>query len=186
MVRESRIIADLLLKKVTPEQWDEQILELNVLQKRTAGAAKRNATAIQKRLKLLEPEFLRALRDGDDELATQVSFCGAMERNLLLVEFIETVIKDAYLTRSMKLDTYSWTDFLEDRSHRDDSINQWKESSKLKMGQILFRMLAEVGYLKNSKSLELQHVIVRPELAFLLDEFFKHRIKKCFEVSLCT
>ena len=86
MVRESRLIADLLLREATPEQWHQAIQIDNILQKRTPASAQRNATAIRKRLERLEPDFWKALRDGDDELATQVAFCGALERNLLLLE----------------------------------------------------------------------------------------------------
>lgn len=186
MVRESRIVAGLLMDGVTPEQWDEAIRVENVLQKRTPASAKRNATAIRKRLERLEPEFWRALRDGDDELATQVAFCGALERNLLLVEFMETTLRDAYISRAEKLDAFVWADFLEDRSHRDPAICDWTESSRKKMGQVAFRMLAEVGFLKSTRKLELQHVVTRPELKVLLEDHYKQRIIKCMEVSSWT
>ena len=71
---------------------------MTIFCKRTPASAQRNATAIRKRLERLEPDFWKALRDGDDELATQVAFCGALERNLLLLEFMETVMRDAYIS----------------------------------------------------------------------------------------
>ncbi len=111
MVRESRLIADLLLREATPEQWHQAIQIDNILQKRTPASAQRNATAIRKRLERLEPDFWKALRDGDDELATQVAFCGALERNLLLLEFMETVMRDAYISQAQYLDSYIWSDF---------------------------------------------------------------------------
>ena len=183
MVRESRIIAELLLRDITPEQWEELICVENVLQKRTPSSAKRNARAIRKRLQLLDPVFWKALRDGDDELATQVAFCSALERNLLLIEFLETVVRDAYLSRNETLEPYLWLDFLEDRANRDPDIHDWKESTKKKMGQVAFRMLAEVGYVKDTKTLELQHVVIRPELRVLLDDHYRHRLVTCMEVS---
>ncbi|WP_218698255.1 DUF1819 family protein [Acinetobacter harbinensis] len=184
MVRESRLIADLLLREATAEQWKHAIQIENILQKRTAASAQRNATAIRKRLERLEPDFWKALRDGDDELATQVAFCGALERNLLLVEFMGTVMRDAYLSQAQHLDSYLWADFLDERSQRDPDICEWKESSKKKMGQVVFRMLAEAGYLKSTRQLELQRVIVRAELRSLLEENYKQRIKKSMEVSV--
>lgn len=186
MVRESRIVAGLLMDDVTPEQWDKAIRVENVLQKRTPASAKRNATAIRKRLECLDLEFWRVLRDGDDELATQVAFCGVLDRNLLLVEFMETELRDAYMLRAEKLDAFMWADFLEDRSNRDPAICDWKESTRKKMKQVAFRMLAEVGYLKSTRKLELQHVVVRSEIKSMLDEHYKQRIKKCMEVSAWT
>ena len=184
MVRESRLIADLLLREATAEQWKHAIQVDNILQKRTTASAQRNATAIRKRLERLEPDFWKALRDGDDELATQVAFCGALERNLLLLEFMGTVMRDAYISQAQHLDSYLWADFLDEHSQRDPDICEWKESSKKKMGQVVFRMLAEVGYLKSTRKLELQRVIIRAELRMLLEEHYKQRIKKSMEVSV--
>ena len=186
MVRESRIVAGLLMEGASPEKWDHEIRIENVLQKPTPASAKRNATAIRKRLERLEPEFWQALRDGDDELATQVAFCGVLERNLLLVEFMETVLRDAYISRAETLDAYHWEEFLEDSSHRDTAISEWKASTRKKMGQVVFRILAEVGYLKSTRKRELQHVTVRPEVKIMLDEHYKQRIKQCMQVSSWT
>lgn len=186
MVRESRLVAELLLDRSTPEQWDHAIRVDNVLQKRTLASAKRVARAIRQRLERLTPAFWRALRYGDDELATQVAFCGALERNLLLIEFMETVLYEAYLAKAEKLEAYLWLDFLEERSHRDTAIGDWTEYTKKKMGQVAFRILAEAGYLKSTRTPELQRVLIRPEVKSMLEEHYKLRIKKCMEVSVRT
>ena len=186
MVRESRVIADLLLSGVTSNQWDDAIKVENVLQKRSTASAIRNGNAIRQRLERLGPDFWMALRDGDDELSTQVAFCGVLERNLLLVEFLETVLKDAYRSRFEKLEAYTWGDFLDDRSIRDPSIGDWKESTRKKTGQIAFRMLSDVGFLKSTRSRELQNVVIRRELKVLLEKHNKQRIDQCMEVSSRT
>jgi len=183
MVRESRVIADLLLNEASADEWEQAIQVENRLQKRSPATARRNAQAIRKRLELTGPDFWRAIRDGDENLATQAAFCAALERNLLLVEFMERVVSDAYSTHAEKLEHYRWTDFLGDCAHRDPDIDDWKESTKKKMGQVVFRMLAEMGYLKSTRSLQLQHVIIRPEIKTMLVDSYKQRIKECMEVS---
>lgn len=186
MVREGRVIADLLLQGAAAEQWHAAIQQQNLLQKRSPASAKRIAQSIRKRLERLDTSFWRALRDGDDELATQVAFCAALERNLLLVEFIETILKDAFVTRAEVLESYHWAEFLQDRSHRDPALDSWTESSKKKMGQVVFRMLAEVGLLRSTRSMKLQHLLVRPEIKALLEDSYRQRIKACLEVSSAT
>lgn len=186
MVRESRIVAGLLLDGANDQQWDKAILEDNLLQKRTPAAAKRNARTIRKRLEKLEPEFWRALKDGDDELSTQIAFCGALERNLLLVEFLETVVRDAFLSRAEHLALFQWFDFLDDRINVDPEIFDWKESTRKKTGQVVFRMLSEVGILANTRSMELRPLFPRPELRSLLDQYSRPRILKCLTLSSTT
>lgn len=185
-VRESRIVADLLLQDASPEQWHEVIQQQNRLQKRAPASAKRVAQAIRKRLQRLDAPFWRAIRDGDDELATQVVFCSALERNLLLVEFIETVLKDAFVTRAGVLEPYHWNEFLDERSHRDSTITTWTESSRKKMAQVVYRMLAEVGLLKSTRNMKLQNLMIRSEVRVLLDDSYRYRIKACLEVSNAT
>ena len=185
-VRESRIVADLLLQDASPEQWHEVIQQQNRLQKRAPASAKRVAQAIRKRLERLDAPFWRAIRDGDDELATQVVFCSALERNLLLVEFIETVLKDAFVTRAGVLEPYHWNEFLDERSHRDSTITTWTESSRKKMAQVVYRMLAEVGLLKSTRNMKLQNLMIRSEVRVLLDDSYRYRIKACLEVSNAT
>ena len=185
-VRESRIVADLLLQDASPEQWHEVIQQQNRLQKRAPASAKRVAQAIRTRLERLDAPFWRAIRDGDDELATQVVFCSALERNLLLVEFIETVLKDAFVTRAGVLEPYHWNEFLDERSHRDSAIATWTESSRKKMAQVVYRMLAEVGLLNSTRNMKLQNLMIRSEVRVLLDDSYRYRIKACLEVSNAT
>lgn len=183
LVRECRVIAELLLAGVNEVDWKQAIQVENRLQKRSPATAMRQARALRQRLERLDQPFWRALRDGDDELATQVAFVAALERNLLLVEFVETVVSDAFILRAENLAHYQWLDFLEDRSHRDPVISDWTESSKKKMGQVVFRILAEVGLLQSTRSLRLQHMLVRPEVKVLLEDSRRHRIKACLNVS---
>jgi alkylated DNA nucleotide flippase Atl1 len=183
LVREARVIADLLLSKADDAEWKRVIHTENRLQKRSPATAKRQASALRKRLERLDEPFWRALRDGDDELATQVAFVAALERNLLLVEFVETVLKDAFILRAEKLAQYQWMDFLEDRAHRDPTIADWTETSKKKMGQVAFRILAEVGLLQSTRSLRLQNILVRPEVNVLLEDSRRYRLKACLNVS---
>ena len=183
LVRESRVIAELLLEQANEEQWKQAIQTENRLQKRSPATAKRQAGALRKRLERLDEPFWRALRDGDDELATQVAFVAVLERNLLLVEFVETVLRDAFILRAEKLAQYQWLDFLEDRAHRDPAVADWTDSSKKKMGQVVFRILAEVGLLQSTRSLRLQNILVRPEVNVLLEDSRRSRIKACLNVS---
>ncbi|MGF6644266.1 DUF1819 family protein [Paraburkholderia sp. GAS82] len=185
-VRESRIVANLLLQDASTDQWQEVIQRQNLLQKRTPASAKRVAQAVRKRLERLDASFWRAIRDGDDQLATQVVFCSALERNLLLIEFIETVVRDAFVTRAGVLEPYHWNEFLDERSHRDPAISTWTESSCKKMAQVIYRMLAEVGLLESTRNMKLQNLMIRSEVRALLDDSYRYRLKACLEVSSAT
>jgi len=183
LVRESRVIADLLLNNATDSEWHQAVNLDNRLQKRSPATAQRLARVLRKRLGRWAPSFWYALRDGDDELATQLAFAAALDRNLLLVEFMETVVRDAFVVRTEALARYQWLDFLEDRAFRDPSIADLAEISKKKIGQVVFRMLAEVGLLQSTRTCRLQHIVVRPEVNSLLNSSHRDRIRACLNVS---
>ncbi|NWN82789.1 MAG: DUF1819 family protein [Halomonas sp.] len=179
MVRESRIVAELLLDRVDDAAWKTAILDENRLQKARPATARRMAQAIRKRLERLPEPFWQVLYEGDDQLATQVAFCAALARNLLLVEFLETVVVDAFVTRAERLEPYQWDDFLADRAFRDPSIAGWSASSKRKMGQVVFRMLCEVGLMDDNRKRILCPLMLRPEVAGLLERHRLIRLLDC-------
>ena len=182
MVRESRLVAELLLAGVDETTWKAAIVDENRLQKARPATAKRMAQAIRKRLERLEPSFWQALRDGDDQLATQVAFCAALARNLLLVEFLETVVADAFLTQAEHLEPYQWDDFLAERAYRDPAIASWSPSSCKKMWQVAFRILSEVGLINDNRNRRLQPLLVRPEVISLLEAHQLDRLLGCINV----
>tara|TARA_B100000676_G_C17995885_1_gene797802 strand:- start:15 stop:620 length:606 start_codon:yes stop_codon:yes gene_type:complete len=182
MVRESRIISELLLKNADQALWKDAIEHQNVLQKPTLASAKRNANTVRKRLEPLDTALLQLVHDGDLELATQTCFYAALEKNALLLEFIETEVADAYSTGRNQLPSYLWNEFLDDRSHRDASIKSWSESSCKKMGQVAFRILKEVGMLKDTRQFEVQNMILRPELEYELAQRNKDRFLACMKL----
>ena len=48
MITEAQLIAELLLSDPSKEQWDDAIVDQNILQKRSPASAKRNAATIKK------------------------------------------------------------------------------------------------------------------------------------------
>lgn len=67
---ESRIVADLLLQKLSQGDWHDAIVTRNVLQVRNPATARRLTKLIRSRLELMEPELWRLLRDGKGNVAT--------------------------------------------------------------------------------------------------------------------
>jgi hypothetical protein len=179
MVRESRIVAELLLAGVDDAAWKAAILDENRLQKARPATARRMAQAVRKRLVRLPAPFWQVLIEGDDQLATQVAFCAALARNLLLMEFMETVVVDAFVTHAERLEPYQWDDFLADRAFRDPAILGWTEASRRKMGQVAFRMLTEVGLMGDTRNRKLRPLLIRDEVMNLLQQHDFSRIQGC-------
>jgi len=70
---ESRIIADLLLRKVDAAGWKDAILKRNVLQARSPATASRLTKLIRARLETMGPDLWKLVRDGSRDAATESS-----------------------------------------------------------------------------------------------------------------
>lgn len=184
MIRESRIIAKLILNCVNNEVWQQTLLHDNALQKSTLSTIKRNISTLKKRYIDIHPDFLNLLIEGDDELAKQVAFYAILHSNLIFVEFIERVVSDAYCLHYDQLPRSIWYDFVVEQGIKDPLFSELKDSSKNKIREVMFRVLAELGYVKDTKTLTLQKVLIRPELVQLLKDHDQQRILNCMQVSL--
>jgi hypothetical protein len=89
MVPESRRIARLLLSHPSALQWDEAVIQENVLQKRSS-TAKRLARLIRKRLTTLDDGGWRLIADGDGELTRQLLLAATIRQSRLLSDFCAT------------------------------------------------------------------------------------------------
>ena len=168
MIRESRHVSRLLRLAATKEQWDKAIVQNNVLQKQTVSAAQRITRGLRRRLEKLEPDLLKAIELGDDELARQVTVSAVLIQNPVLLTFFEEVLAESMLQQQETLFPYQWDDHVESNLNLNPSAAEWSTTSKKKARQIVIRILWEAGYLSDTRSRRLQKVALRPELTTLL------------------
>jgi hypothetical protein len=169
LARESRIIARLLLDTPDHESVRARIASENLLQNNSRETTRKYCRLIFPRLESLPPEILRFVAEGTEELA-RLSLFAAILRTLDLVsDFVEEVLLVKVRSFEPALLRTDWNRFLEERGTVDPSVLDWSESSRKKMAQVIFRMLAEAGYLEDTRSLKILFPAVPPELVAALE-----------------
>jgi hypothetical protein len=96
IVPESRIVAALLLQDVSKQEWQRQIVGLNVLQKRTAKTAVSYASTARSSLETMHPDLWVLVRDGSRPVATQAVLAATVKFSPLLGDFLRTVVRDQF------------------------------------------------------------------------------------------
>jgi Putative inner membrane protein (DUF1819) len=182
-VGDSRIIADLLLKSCTPEEWRKAILEDNVLQKRSPSAAHTSAEMIAKRLRTMQPALWEFVRDGSSTLATQACLAAAVKQNPLIGDFLDIVVREEHRVFHKHLQSSHWSDFVQNNLSQDDNAASWTPTVLVKLRQTLFRVLAEAGYVSDTKTLQLQTVTIAPELIAYLERENEVYALRCLSVA---
>ena len=182
-LRESRIIADLLLQDVCREAWDAALFDQNALQMSSVVSIKRISRLVRARLEPLGRGLWEMVRDGSRELATQATFAGAIKDSHLLGDFLDIAVREQRALFATKLERHIWNEYIAGCRGRDPEMPHWSDTTVAKLRSVIFGMLAEVGYLKSTRSLELQNVFVDAQLASYLREQGETYVLRCMEVA---
>lgn len=182
MIRESQIVAELLLKKPSKEEWADAIVNKNVLQKRSDASAKRNAATIKKRLEGLSEEFIEQLAFGSTELSTQLMFAATLINSTMLADFMRNVFVDAKRMFRESIDSTDWESFWDERTRLFPEFSQMSASSTYKIAQVAFKVLADAGYIETTRNKKLQNVYLLPEVRALLIDMNRDDIIAAMEV----
>jgi len=183
LVPESRKIAGLLFDKVSDAGWYHAIIEENILQKKSPATAKRQAKLIRKRLSLMSPELWSLVQDGSSEIAVQALLAATIKHSRLVGDFMDGICRDHRLIYNPKLNKSDWRTYIESCTQVEPAIALWSESTNNKLRQVVFRILAESGYLDNTRSLKLQKVHLAPEVMNYLKQNQEKYVLRCMEIT---
>ena len=181
-LRESRIVADLLLNAVSDTAWKEAIVEQNVLQVASTVGVIRSSNILRARLESLGEGLWKMVRDGGQELATQAAFAGAIKHSRLLGDFMDITMREQRTLFAKEIKNRMWNDYMEGCHGRDPDMPHWSDTTVVKLRSIVFSMLAEAGYLKDTRSRLLQTVFIDDQLAAYLRGRSENYVLRCLEV----
>lgn len=182
MLRESQTIAELLLKKPTQEEWNDAIVNKNILQKRSDASAKRNAATIKKRLEGLSNEYLNTLASSGTELSTQLMFAATIMNSPMLADFMKNIVIDAKRVFREHIEQKDWEVFWGDCIRVYPELGGMSESSTYKIAQVAFKLLADAGYIDTTRNKKLQNIFLLPEVRALLMDMNRDDVIAAMEV----
>ncbi|MBY4648731.1 DUF1819 family protein [Vibrio parahaemolyticus] len=182
MITEAQLIAELLLSDPSKEQWDEAIVEQNILQKRSPASAKRNAATIKKRIANLGNKFLSALVNANHEEAAQLMMAATLMNSPLLADFMRTVVMDAKRMYRENIDMKDWEYFWEDKCRIYPDFADMSESSTYKIAQVAFKVMTDGGFLESTKTKVLTNIYITPDVRDLLVEMDRDDIIQAMEI----
>lgn len=183
MLKESRIIAGLLLDRADENAWYQAIIVKNILQKNTPATAKRQTALMRKRLELMTPDLWKLVTKGQSDVALQSLLACAIKHSRLLGDFMFKVLRRHYKEFNKQVLPREWDAFLVESEHIDPTVKNWSENTRNKLGQVVYRILAEARYLDNTRSLKIQPVSVIPEVRRYLLDYNEDYVLKCMEVA---
>ncbi len=184
LVPESRKVAGLLSQGLERKALAHKALEDNLLQKRSPSTAKRQVRLIVARLAPLHPDFWPIIQNGSQEQATQAILCAAIKHNHLVGDFIRQVVSTNIRTFQPQITYRDWDAFFEQCQGIEPSLTSWPDSTRAKVRQVTFRILAEARVIDSSRSKNLLPFSVLPEIKNLLQTHDETYVLHCLEIFL--
>lgn len=181
---ESRIVAGLLIDNVSAESWRRAIEEENILQKRSPGTAARQASLLRARLQTMTPELWHLVRDGPKEAATHALLAAAIKHSPLFAEFMNRVVRERFRTFQNDLPRKLWNEYVEHLQNEDPNMPVWNAATTNKLGDSVFQILKEAGFITDTRTYRLQPVQIAPAVLAYLRDTDQHNVIERLQVTL--
>ena len=148
----------MVLAKLYDEQqgWDavrELVFADNLLQMRTASAARRVFREVSARLDTLTPAQLHLLLSGSHQDQKFLLWLAICKRYRFICEFATDVIREKALRVDFELSYDDYDLFFNSKAEWHPEIDRLSPSTRLKLREVLFRMLREAGLLSNDNAI---------------------------------
>lgn len=125
----------------------------------------------------------RLVHDGKGPVATHAVFAAAVKHSALLGDFLGMVVAEQYRIFTKTLTNQLFDEYLEGCKVRDPDVPDWNESTRNRLRSSVFQMLAQAGYLENTRTLNLQPVQISERVLQVLRDRCETYVLRCLEAS---
>jgi hypothetical protein len=182
-VTESRRIADLLLQGTNETGWKEALYNQNILQARNPATARRLALLLRGRLGLMDADLWKLVRDESSLVATHACLAAAVKHSALLGDFLDLVVREQYQCYAEALSNKLWEEYIVGCRGRDPDMPRWSDSTIARLRSSVFQMLAQAGYVENTRALRLQTVHIASQVLEYLTDHGEYYVLRCIQVE---
>lgn len=162
---ETRTVARLMLQSKSEIEIIEEVVRDNLFQYPTERTIKNNASACYRRLSLLgDRSLIEAIANQSFETAKQIVLYAIMKDNLLVWEFMATVIGEKYRVQDFSYGRSVLNNYFLRLQEQNDVIASWSDSTISKLKSVIGRLLVETEYIDDFKADHLNPVWLNPLL----------------------
>lgn len=165
LFHEMRITAKLVESGKDDAAVLAEITRDNLFQFPTERSVKNLAQCCLRRLHALnDPELVRAIANAPSEDAKQICLYAMMKQNLLVWDFMVTVIGEKYRLLDTSFRRMDLNIFFARLQEQNDNIAGWSDQTIQKIKSVLIRVLVENDYLDSNRAERLNPVLITPLL----------------------
>ena len=115
-------------------------------------------------------------------VSAQAYYAAAIKHSPLLGDYLDLVIQDKYRLFVPNLTKTVWNYSIDECYARDPKMRVWSDLTVIRLRSIVHSMLAQTGYVDDTRSLRFQPVYISPALISYLEEQREHYVLQCLTV----
>ncbi len=159
----ARIIAEIYLQEGNWATTKARVLASNALQSRATTSAVRMETELRRRLMHLTPPQLTLLAAGPIETSAAMAWLAALKHINFVFQFAADVLRSKLDTQDTTLRHSDYETFFDAQQKLHPELERLTPLSKMKVRQVLYRMLNEAQLLAPGKPLgRIQRPVLSP------------------------
>lgn len=125
----------------------DRVISENLIQARTKNTLNRVCKEILSRLRTLSPAELQFLAQGSDQDQRHLLWLAVCRRYRFIAEFATEVVRERFLSLKYDLQLEDFDAFFNKKADWCPELDKIKPSTRIKLRQVLFKMLRESGLL---------------------------------------
>ncbi len=145
--RESVKFAELYLELGSWDATRSHIIHQNVLQARTLNTSKRICPEVISRLKTMSSQELSFLVETNSKDQAYLLWLAVCRRYRFIADFAVEVIRERFISLKTDLNYVDFDSFFNRKSEWHVELDEIQSSTKIKLRQVLFKMLREADLL---------------------------------------
>ena len=143
---------------------DPAKLRVALLPDENATTLIQNAQPLKAYLEATLKKDIELIVTGGAELCVQMLMVAAIRHSRLLGDFLRDVYARDLRQLERHLSYRAWGAFLADCEQQDSTVSTWAVTTRLKLFQVIVRILAEARYLDSSKTMRLTPPLLHPRV----------------------
>lgn len=165
---ESSVFVDLYLELSDWKKVRKKVMDDNLLQVRTVSSSQKISGQICARLKNLTSKQLAYFPQASEQEKGYLMWLAVCRTYLFIREFAVEVLRENFINLRPEISYEDFDIFFNARAQWDDNLDKIKPATRLKLRQVLFRMMREAQLITDQR--QILPVVLSSSLASLLFE----------------
>ena len=161
---EFKQVVSLQTEGLSDSEIKKKVLSENLFQYKVNESLKRSLPSLFRRTHVLDDVLKMMVLQESVEMGRIINLYAIMKTDQLFFDFMNEVIREKFEQNDYFLDKKDINLYFTSKIEQGTDIAEWKEQTVKKIKQVILRILAEAGIIKNKKMGELQRIFMEDRL----------------------